>query len=132
MRKWWTLLLGAVLGVNGLWMLFGPASWYAAIPGVAATGPANFHFIRDIGCAYLVAGLATIWLASAPRLAWPAALAGGGFLGLHAFVHLGDFLAGRENAHGFMLDLATVFLPAILVLWLAWFGRRSPATQEEK
>ena len=49
----------------------------AAIPGVAATGPANPHFIRDIGCAYLVTALALLWFAAAPEQARPAVLFGG-------------------------------------------------------
>ena len=36
-------------------MLARPEIWYYSIPGVTGTGPLNLHFIRDIGCAYLVA-----------------------------------------------------------------------------
>ena len=46
----------AVLGGNGLAMLFAGLWWYGVVPGVTATGPYNPHFVRDIGAAYLVAG----------------------------------------------------------------------------
>jgi len=110
-------------------MLAAPAGWYGAIPGVAGTGPANPHFIRDIGCAYLVVALSLFWLAKTPRQAWPAALAGGAFLAFHALVHLWDSLAGRESFGQLVKDLPTVFLPAILVLWLAWPRSRAGGTE---
>ena len=119
MRALLCVILGLALGANGLWMLAAPEAWYAAVPGVAETGPANPHFIRDIGCAFLVVALALLWLARSRR-AWPAALAGGAFLALHALVHVWDTVAAREHPHRLLAELPTVFLPAILVLWLAW------------
>jgi hypothetical protein len=113
-------ILGLGLASNGVWMLARPASWYLAVPGVAETGPANMHFIRDIGCAYLVAGLGLLWLAARPAVGWPAAFAGGGFLALHAIVHAWDAAAGREQLRGLKADSLAVFLPAALALWLAW------------
>ena len=129
MRIGVAVVLGLALGANGLWMLAAPAGWYGAIPGVAGTGPANPHFIRDIGCAYLVVALSLFWLAKTPRQAWPAALAGGAFLAFHALVHLWDSLAGRESFGQLVKDLPTVFLPAILVLWLAWPRSRAGGTE---
>jgi uncharacterized protein YjeT (DUF2065 family) len=124
MRRGLNWLLGSALGLNGLWMLIRPETWYRTIPGVAGTGPANLHFIRDIGCAYLVAGAGMFWLVKTPRQAWPAALAGGAFLTLHALVHLCDTAAGREPARQLLADLPAVVLPAFLVLWLVWLARR--------
>ena len=124
MRRALTWLLGFGLGTNGLWMLIRPENWYYTIPGVVGTGPSNLHFIRDIGCAYLVAGASLFWLANRPRQAWPAALAGGVFLALHALVHLWDTAAGRESSHQLLVDLPAVVLPAFLVLWLVWMARR--------
>ncbi len=54
MRRGLAWLLGVRLGLNGLWMLAYPLRWYKAVPGVTGTGPPNLHFIRDIGCAYVV------------------------------------------------------------------------------
>ena len=81
--------------------------------------PMNLHFIRDVGCAYFVVALGPLALARSPMRARPAALAGAAFLVLHVMVHVWDFTAGREHAHGFLNDLPGVFLPAILTLWLA-------------
>jgi hypothetical protein len=124
MRRGLTWLLGLGLGVNGLWMLGRPEGWYYAIPGVSGTGPANLHFIRDIGCAYVVVGASLFWLVLKPRQAWPCALAGGAFLALHALIHLWDTAAGRESSRQLLADLPAVVLPAFLVLWLVWLARR--------
>lgn len=117
-------ILGLGFAANGIWMLSSPGGWYLAIPGVAATGPANVHFIRDIGCAFLIVAISLLWLARSPKQAWPAAMAGGGFLALHALVHAWDTIAGREQVHQMSKDLPAVFLPAILVIWLAWPRKR--------
>jgi|SRR5579862_1323475 len=123
MRRGLILLLGLGLFANGSWMLVLPESWYDLVPGVINTGPANLHFIRDIGCAYLMAGGSLLWMCKSPR-AWPAAFAGGMFLALHALVHVWDTISGREQLHQMMRDMPAVVLPAIAVLWLAWPGRR--------
>jgi hypothetical protein len=124
MRTALAFVFGLGLGAHALWMLASPQTWYLTVPGVAQTGPANAHFIRDISCAYLVVALSLLGLARWPKRAWPAALAGGGFLTLHAMVHAWDFIAGREPVHQLGADLPGVFLPAILVVWLAWPRRR--------
>ena len=123
MSKWGGNILGLLLAVNAIWMLASPAGWYAVVPGVATTGPANAHFIRDIGCAYLATAIALLWFARAPKQAWPAALAGGGFLALHAIVHIWDMLSGREHTNLLAGELLSIFLPAVLALWLALSAR---------
>jgi hypothetical protein len=119
MRKILALILGAGLAANGLFMLGDPAAWYAAVPGVPMTGPLNPHFVRDIGCAYCVAGAALAALAFDAR-ARAAPLAGGAFLALHALVHLWDWASGREMLDHLIADLPAVFAPPALALWLAW------------
>jgi hypothetical protein len=112
------LLLGAGFAANGLYMLADPAGWYAAIPNVSATGPFNPHFVRDIGCAYLVTGLAMAGRAIDERLR--AAMAVGAvFLTLHALVHIADIVAGRAMIDHALPDLLTVIVPAALALLLA-------------
>src|SRR5262249_3945730 len=112
------IALGLLLAANGLLMLFDPASWYAIVPGVPETGPLNPHFVRDIGAAYLVAGVAIAALALDAR-AGPAALAGALFLTLHALVHVADTLIGRTHADHVLAELAGVYAPAAIALWLA-------------
>lgn len=109
--------LGLVLAVNGFLMLVDPAGWYAVVPGVPETGPLNLHFVRDIGAAYLVTGVAIAGLALDAR-ALAAALAGALFLTLHALVHVADAMTGRIHADHVLTDLATVFAPAAIALWL--------------
>src|SRR5262245_31960655 len=58
-----TLIFALVLAATGLHMLIDPAGWYGIVPGVPDTGPLNPHFVRDIGCAYLMSGVAFAWLA---------------------------------------------------------------------
>jgi hypothetical protein len=118
MRIALALLLGLVLAANGLYMLSDPAGWYALVPGVPDTGPLNPHFVRDIGCAYVMSGGTLVWFAFDHR-ARPAALAGGVFLALHAIVHVADAIAGRDHPDHMTTDLVAVFAPPALALWLA-------------
>lgn len=119
MRKTSAIVLGAVLLANGLYMLAGAQSWYQMVPTVPDTGPFNPHFVHDIGCAYVTAGLGLFWLTRDAR-AWPAALAGGVFLGLHALTHVWDLAAGRESLAHFAIDVVLVIVPAPWALWLGW------------
>jgi hypothetical protein len=113
------LLLGIGLAVNGFAMLLTPAMWYDAIPGVAATGPLNLHFVRDIGCAYLIAAGSFFWLWRDPDK-WPAAMTGTAFLLMHAGVHIAEILVGHAHLSHLVSDLPGVFLVPALALWLAW------------
>jgi len=118
-------LLGLTQIAIGVVMLAAPLAFYGLVPGVDETGPFNPHFLRDVGCAFLVAGSAFAWLARDAN-AWPAALAGAAFLTLHGLVHVWDGLAGRETAAHLAHDLPLTLGPALLGLWLArprWTGR---------
>src|SRR5262249_1470949 len=95
-----------------------PAGWYDLVPGVPDTGPLNPHFVRDIGCVYLVSGAAFARLAFDDR-ARPAAIAGAAFLTLHALVHVADAIAGRSHAEHAAVTIAAVFVPAAVALWVA-------------
>jgi hypothetical protein len=119
MRRWLSLILVVGLGANGVFMLGAPRAWYDAIPGVSDTGPFNPHFVRDIGCAFLVSAFGLAWAAVARRRAWPAALAGSLFLALHALVHVFDCFAGRDEMIHLVRNIPTIFLPAALALWLS-------------
>ncbi|MBO0753625.1 MAG: hypothetical protein J2P53_16010 [Bradyrhizobiaceae bacterium] len=109
---------GIVCGINGLAMILAPLDWYGALPGVADTGPFNPHFIRDIGCAYLLAGVALG--VAGHGIVRHAAIPAAAFLVLHAFVHLADFAAGREDFHHLLGDLPGVFVLPVVAVWIAW------------
>ena len=115
---WSALVLGLLQLANGLFMLLAAEPWYHAIPTVPGTGPFNGHFVRDIGCAFIAAGAGLIWLSRNAR-AWPAALIGSVFLGLHALTHVWDLFAGREEPAHFAIDSVLVVIPAIWALWLS-------------
>jgi len=112
------LLLAIILAANGLAMLTAPDFWYHTTPGVTGTGPLNLHFVRDIGAAYLVAAGGFAWMWRDPQ-AWRAALAGSGFLTLHALVHVGEMIAGSFDLHHLLRDLPGVFLIPVFALWLS-------------
>lgn len=128
-RQHYRLLLAIILAANGLFALAFPQAWYARIPGVTDTGPLNTHFVRDIGAAYVIAGLGFAWLWR-NACAWPAALAGSAFLAVHALVHAGEMLVGSIDAHHLLRDLPGVFLLPVLAAWLAW--PRQPPTKENQ
>lgn len=112
-------ILGLAFAANGVFMLAVPRLWYGTVPGVADTGPFNPHFIRDIGCAYVVAGGALLGFALDIRFR-AAALAGAAFLALHAALHVWDADAGRESLDHLVGDLPPVFIAPALALWLVW------------
>ncbi|MEJ6003126.1 hypothetical protein [Paucibacter soli] len=114
----WPLALG--LAANGLLMLLAPGAWYAGMPGVFYTGPLNEHFVRDIGCAYLVAAAGLLWRALQPQRGAAAALMGAGFLLLHAGVHVWELATGRCGWGQFLRDVPGVPLAALAAQWLGW------------
>lgn len=122
-------LQAALLGGNGLVMLFAGFWWYGAVPGVVATGPYNPHLVRDVGAAYLVAGASHAAFALRPRRAWPALAAAAAFLVLHAAIHVFDASCGTHPVADLMRDFAGVFLPAFVALGLtAW---AAPSARKE-
>jgi hypothetical protein len=126
-----SLILGLAHIGLGLYLLLAPESFYATVPGVIDTGPFNPHFVRDIGCAFVVAGGGFTWFA-ADASGWAAALAGAAFLSLHALMHVFDGIAGRESAHHLLFDLPVMIGIAAAGVWIAWprsSSRRSSHAQ---
>jgi uncharacterized protein YjeT (DUF2065 family) len=118
MRTLLIWIVNLALVANGVFMLLWPETWYGLVPGVVDTGPFNPHFVRDIGCAYLVAGGGLLWFTLEKR-ARPAAVAAAAFLALHAGVHLRDAAAGREALVRLLEDGPVVILPALLIFKIA-------------
>ncbi|HLZ83469.1 MAG TPA: hypothetical protein VKQ54_07860 [Caulobacteraceae bacterium] len=125
------VVVGLPMAANGTAMLLAGAAWYAAVPGVTETGPFNPHFVKDIGAAYLVAGLALTWFAGrASALARGAALGGAVFLGLHGLIHLAEAAGDPDGAGHLARDFAGVLLPPILALTAIWPGLFSKETAD--
>ena len=116
---WTSLLAILALGsiANAIWMLAAPGHWYANIPAdVHDTGPLNVHFVRDIGCAFLTAGLALVWAVLRPALRLPLVGAAGFFYVAHALLHVHDTGRGLLDPHHWLLELPSVYLPAVLLV----------------
>ncbi len=116
-------LTGLVVSANGIVMLFASLPWYDAVPGVPATGPFNPHFVKDIGAAYLTAGLGVLWFAANPRQGWPALCAAALFLTLHAAIHVYDAACGTSALADVQRDLVGVYVLALIPLALALFRK---------
>ena len=110
-------LLGVMAAVNGLWMLASPEGWYAAIPGVTMTGPANHHFISDIGLAYLASGVGMVLAMRAGMAGAAYALAGATWPLLHAGLHMWGWIA-----HGFPTATDVVISEAVGVVVIGVLG----------
>lgn len=80
--------------LNGLFMLVDPIGWYQWVGTVKATGPANGHFIRDIGLAYLLCAALLGYAAANLPMRWGAALAGAGWMTLHGGLHVWEVMKG--------------------------------------
>jgi hypothetical protein len=121
MRRLLALFIALLTGANGLVMLAAGRWWYAAVPGVTETGPFNAHFVKDIGAAYLVTGVAFGWLAArGSAAARGAAGAGALFLGLHGLIHLADAAGSPAGLADLIRDFPGVLLPALVAAWVAW------------
>lgn len=116
-----TFALAAMMAGNGVFMFVDPQTWYDAVPGVPDTGPINFHFVRDIGIAYMTAGIALVW--SELGAGWRASALGTVFIGGHSLLHIGETILGHH--HDVILnEIAAVHLPAVLMIVVSIFQRR--------
>lgn len=126
----WTVVLGLFgLGnlANAAWMLLAPVHWYLNLPaGVPDFGPLNEHFVRDIGCIYLLMGAALTAAALAPRWRVMAVGAVTLFHLLHAVVHVIDTLRGLVGPEHWVIDVPGVYLPAAILTVLTWLLARKP------
>ncbi len=113
------IVYGVLCAMNAVLMIAAPRLWYDMVPGVAASGPFNPHFVRDFGCAFLVVGASFIAGAASPTRLRPAMIASAAVVVLHAAVHLGEALGGAHRAVHLGTDLVTVYAPAAISLWLA-------------
>lgn len=78
--------VGGLAVVTATYMWAATQHWYEFIPGVAQTGPMNFHFAKDVALAYLTSGAALIWAGINNDKS--AGLCGASWLVLHALFHI--------------------------------------------
>lgn len=127
----WTLVLGLFgLGnlANGAWMLADPLHWYENLPAaVPAFGPLNEHFVRDIGCIFVLLGAGLLWGAFVPRWRVVSCAAAAAFSVLHALVHVLDTARGLVGPEHWWIDLPGVYAQAVILVVLTWLVARRPA-----
>ncbi|MFM5886041.1 MAG: hypothetical protein ACKOQ3_12095 [Novosphingobium sp.] len=101
---------------NGLFMLAAPFGWYEWLGTVKATGPANGHFIRDIGLAYLTCVVLLGYGALNLPLRWGAALAGATWLLLHGMLHVWEVSKGLCSPDIFWAEAPGTLGPPLIAL----------------
>jgi len=101
---------------NGLFMLIQPFDWYEWVGTVRATGPANGHFIRDIGLAYLASGGLLAYGAQNLPMRWGAALTGAGWLALHGSLHVWEVAKGLCSSGIFWSEAPGTLGPPLIAL----------------
>ncbi|HWW56580.1 MAG TPA: hypothetical protein VN047_06780 [Sphingopyxis sp.] len=123
------ILLGVGGLLNGLYMLYSPAGWYFAVPGVTTTGPFNQHFIRDIGLIFLFMGTAFLVGSFRPQyrvVLWATATL---WLAGHALFHFWEVAVGICGPSALARDFPAVTLPsilgALLTFWAIGDARRT-------
>jgi hypothetical protein len=126
-----TALVALACLANALFMMLAPMSWYATSSTVQATGPANRHFIVDIGLTYLSSGLLLAYGAWSPSARRGALLAGTLWLAAHGLFHCLEFLTGEAPLRRFLTDAPAVLGPPIFVLFALWLTRASGAVRRD-
>jgi alkylhydroperoxidase family enzyme len=117
-RIWIARLLAVLLAANAAYMLFAAEAWYRAVPGVAATGPFNHHFVGDVGLAFLAAAVALFAGSLKPDRLAGFALPVAVFLAGHAILHLIGFGLHEHAGGTWFADAGAIHLPALIALWL--------------
>lgn len=118
---WTWIFLVSGLGnlANGLWMLADPAHWYATLPAaVPDFGPLNEHFVRDIGSAFAMLGIALLWGAARPGVRLPVLVLVTLFNAFHAVVHVWDTGRGLVGPEHWRIDFPAVYLPTLVLVAL--------------
>jgi len=116
-------LLGAFAifaAATGLFLLAAPHTFYANVPGVAATGSFNAHFLRDVGLAYVTLTVGAAFALFRPEYALPVtAMAAADLLGhaaLHVFMEIPVVASG--NGTTVLAEAPGIYLPAVFALVL--------------
>jgi hypothetical protein len=117
--------------INAALMIIDPMGWYQLVGTVKATGPANLHFIRDIGIAFAVSGLVLGFAFVRPGQRWLSAVVGNLWPTFHGLLHIWEVSVGICAPDIFWQDAPSVLGPPLMV-WVALgilFGRQriSPA-----
>lgn len=113
-------LFGIVGIAAGLFAFVAPLSFFDLLADY--TGQANLHLIRDVGAAYIAAGVALFWAAFRPHWRGPLVSVAAVFLLLHAFGHVLDLVSGQVALGHIVVDAVQVFIPAVLTSCIAVYS----------
>lgn len=123
------LIFGIVALVAGLFAFVAPLSFFELL--AEYTGQPNAHLIRDVGAAYVSAGVALSWAAFRPAWRGPLVSVAAIFLLLHALGHVIDLVAGHVHLSHIVVDAVQVFLPAVVTSGLALYFLRNGEKRNE-
>ncbi|MGI4993377.1 hypothetical protein ACRXCV_12145 [Halobacteriovorax sp. GFR7] len=123
-KRWKIFFFLIFLGnfISGIWMLVGPTHWYENFPGrIPDFGPLNEHFVRDLGCIFLV--LSIISFKSVVDSSWRKNTL---FIlqlwfTAHAIVHLFDTLRGLVAMEHLYMDIPLCYMPPVLVGYMQFY-----------
>ncbi len=110
---------GMLATLAGLFAYLAPLAFHELL--AEYTGAPNAHLVRDVGAAYIAAGVALWWAALAPAWRAPLVTVAAVFLLLHAGGHLIDLFSGHVQWSHLLIDSIQVFLPAMFVCGLALY-----------
>ncbi len=110
-------IFGLVGTAAGLFAYCAPLAFFELLADY--TGEPNLHLVRDVGAAYIAAGLALSWAAVTPKWRGPLVSVAAIFLLLHALGHVIDLVSGHVHFGHVVVDAVQVFAPAIAVSGLA-------------
>ena len=120
------LVLGVFHAANGLVMLALPSHWAAGVVHNPSPNHLEFHFIADIGMAFLASGVALAWSARRGRSFAPWAIAGAAWPALHALIHVREWtmMAMPATTTDRLNEGIGVILIGFAGVMLAWLRQR--------
>ncbi len=104
--------VGAVLSALGFWALIAPRSFFDEI---ATFDPYNRHLIQDIGAFQIGLGLVLVLAVWARTDALTTAALG---VGLGTIAHLGSHLMGFGDGGRPMLDVPSIGILGVVLVWI--------------
>jgi len=124
------LVLGLFHALNGLAMLALPRLWAATVVHNPSPTRLEFHFIADIGMAFLASGTALAWSARRGRAFATWAIAGAAWPALHALIHAREWaMMGLPATSADMVSEGIgVILVGVAGVVLAWLRQHQGET----
>lgn len=119
----WTAIcfvIGLLNILNAIWMLIAPQHWYYNLPAnVPESGPLNVHFVRDLGCIFLLLGCGLLVGGfGLVQFRLPLFTMNTLFNVLHMIVHIHEIVSGRLRIGIFWIDLPFIYFPTIITCLL--------------